>query len=91
MNAFWKDYLLFSSVLFLLLSSLTRWLSTGPDGKRFGYTSDNILKPEHHGIDLASLGVVVFNPLQAQSPSTPDQTDTFSGGESGGGGASEGF
>jgi hypothetical protein len=73
--------------------SAARWLSRGAEGIRCGFTARNILKPEAHGIDLASLGAAL---IPAAIPSMAPSKDEggakpFAGGSSGGGGAESGF
>ncbi len=48
-----------------------------------GFTSEDLLKPEGHGIDLA-----VIAAFAAPSAESPGPADPFSGGQSGGAGAS---
>jgi hypothetical protein len=70
---------------------IMRWLANGDREARNGFTAQNLLKPENHGISLADLGAAVLpGAIQANlPPSSPDKT--FAGGQSGGGGASSGY
>ena len=70
---------------------LMRWLANGTQEARKGFTSQNLLKPENHGINLAELGAALLpGAIQANlPPSSPDKP--FAGGQSGGGGASSGY
>lgn len=63
-----------------------RWLSKGRDGMRRGFTSRDILKPETHGIDLASLGAAIIPATLSVAPEKSEE-EPFAGGASGGGGA----
>ncbi len=67
---------------------LMRWLANGTQEARNGFTSQNLLKPENHGINLAELGAALLpGAIQANlPPASPDEP--FAGGQSGGGGAS---
>lgn len=66
------------------------WLARGGDGIRSGFTGRNILKPETHGIDLASLGAAIIPAAIDAAPVKRDD-EPFAGGSSGGGGAEAGF
>jgi hypothetical protein len=70
---------------------LMRWLANGTQEARNGFTSQNLLKPENHGINLAELGAALLpGAIQANlPPASPDKP--FAGGQSGGGGASSGY
>jgi hypothetical protein len=70
---------------------LMRWLANGTQEARNGFTSQNLLKPENHGINLAELGAALLpGAIQANLPhASPDRP--FAGGQSGGGGASSGY
>jgi hypothetical protein len=71
--------------------AIMRWLANGGRETRNGYTAQNLLKPENHGINLADLGAAVLpGAIQANLP--PSSIDKpFAGGQSGGGGASSGY
>jgi hypothetical protein len=96
-----KDYLgfkhhawdpaIFGVVLILAAMVVMRWLANGGREARNGFTAQNLLKPENHGINLADLGAAVLpGAIQANlPPSSPDKP--FAGGQSGGGGASSGY
>jgi len=62
------------------------WFSKGKNKIRLGYTSENLLKPENHGIDLAAAGIAMMGPAAAQE----SQGFSGQGGESGGAGAGRG-
>jgi uncharacterized membrane protein YhiD involved in acid resistance len=70
---------------------IMRWLANGDREARNGFTAQNPLKPEDHGINLAELGAALLpGAIQANlPPSSPDKP--FAGGQSGGGGASSGY
>ncbi len=70
---------------------IMRWLANGGREARNGFTAQNLLKPENHGINLAELGAALLpGAIQANlPPSSPDRP--FAGGQSGGGGASSGY
>jgi len=70
---------------------IMRWLANGDREARNGFTAQNLLKPENHGINLAELGAALLpGAIQANlPPSSPDRP--FAGGQSGGGGASSGY
>jgi hypothetical protein len=68
----------------------SRWLAKGADGMRSGFTGRNILKPETHGIDLASLGAAIIPATIDAAPANSEEKP-FAGGSSGGGGADAAF
>ena len=70
---------------------IMRWLANGSREARNGFTAKNLLKPEDHGINPADLGAALLpGAIQANlPPSSPEKP--FSGGQSGGGGASSGY
>ena len=70
---------------------IMRWLASGTREARNGFTAQNLLKPENHGISLADLGAAVLpGAIQANlPPASPDKP--FAGGQSGGGGAASGY
>ncbi len=70
---------------------IMRWLANGTQEARNGFTAQNLLKPENHGINLADLGAALLpGAIQANlPPASPDKP--FAGGQSGGGGASSGY
>jgi hypothetical protein len=79
-------------IMLIFISTLiTRWLSRGPNKTRYGFTAENILKPESHGISLADIGAAL-TPGFVDSQQPPSQSEKyFDGGKSGGGGASRDF
>jgi hypothetical protein len=96
-----KDYLGFKHytwdpavlgvVMVIAAAIIMRWLANGTQEARKGFTAQNLLKPENHGINLADLGAAVLpGAIQANlPPSLPDKP--FADGQSGGGGASSGY
>jgi hypothetical protein len=70
---------------------IMHWLANGGREGRRGFTAQNLLKPEDHGINLADVGAAVL-PAAIHAnlpPISPDKP--FEGGQSGGGGASQGY
>ena len=78
-------------MLVILSIVISRWLKNGPEGKRFGFTEKDILKPEAHGINVADVAAA-FTPglTDARQPQVQSEP-YFDGGKSGGGGASKVF
>jgi len=70
---------------------LMRWLNRGPGRARWGFTADNLLKPENHGVDAEALGVAVFGAPDARDAAAAPAPGPGGGGASGGAGASSGF
>ena len=81
-----KHYAWDPAVLGILLIGATLIVIRLLKHSKSGLTSERILKPEEYGIDLAA--VTAF---AAPSVGAPGPTDPFSGGQSGGGGASRNF
>lgn len=79
-------------IMLIFISSLiTRWLSRGPNKTRYGFTAENILTPENHGINLADIGATLTPSfVDSQQPSAQGEK-FFDSGSSGGGGASRDF
>ena len=96
-----KDYLGFQHyawdpavlgvVMVVAAIAVMRWLANGSREARNGFTAQNLLKPENHGINPAEIGAALLpGAVQANlPPSSPDKP--FAGGQSGGGGASSGY
>ncbi len=96
-----KDYLgfkhyawdpaIFGAVLIIAAIVIMRWLANGGREARNGFTAQNLLKPENHGINLAAIGAAVLpGAIHANlPPASPDKP--FDGGQSGGGGAASGL
>lgn len=86
----WTRYAWDPAILGILLVGLSlfisRWLNSGVEQKRFGFTARNILKPEEGGINLADVTAALTpGVIAAQQP--PQTEQYFEGGSSGGGGA----
>jgi hypothetical protein len=96
-----KDYLGFKHYawdpaifgVFIVVAAIVimRWLANGGREARNGFTAQNLLTPENHGINLADIGAAILpGAIQANlPPASPDKP--FDGGQSGGGGASQGY
>lgn len=69
---------------------LRRWLARGDGGERQGFTARHLVQSEDATIQLASLASVTVQPAPARTVTPPDDP-TFSGGRSGGAGASTTF
>ncbi|MEN6488186.1 MAG: hypothetical protein ABFD66_04775, partial [Smithella sp.] len=88
----WTRYAWDPAILGIVLVGLslfiTRWLNSGPDRKRFGFTARDILKPEEGGITPADMAAALTPGLiDAQQPQAGAQEQYFKGGSAGGGGA----
>ncbi len=96
-----KDYLgfrhyawdpaIFGAVLIIAAIVIMRWLANGGREARSGFTAQNLLEPENHGINLAAIGAAALpGAIHANLPqASPDKP--FNGGQSGGGGAASGY
>jgi hypothetical protein len=85
------DPAILGTVLIALFVLITRWLASGPDKRRYGFTAEEILKPEDQGINLAAVAAALTpGAIDAQQPQAP-QDKYFEGGASGGGGAQRKF
>ena len=83
------DSAILGAVLITLSILINRWLNSGTNKSRDGFTAENILQPENHGIGLADVAAAL-TPL-ATSIDVQQQEKFFDGGSSGGGGASGNF
>jgi hypothetical protein len=83
------DPAILGTALVIISVVLNIWLNNGKDKARDGFTAENILKPESHGIGLAEIAAAV-TPL-ATNIEVQQQDKFFDGGTSGGGGASRGY
>lgn len=81
----WNPAIL-GTALVILSIIINRWLNTGENKARDGFTAENILKPENHGIGLAEVAAAL-TPM-ATGIEVQQQEKYFDGGSSGGGGAS---
>jgi len=87
----WTRYAWDPAILGIALVGLslliTRWLNSGADQRRFGFTARDILKPEEGGITPADVAAALTpGVIDAQQPPTGTQQQYFKGGTSGGGG-----
>lgn len=83
------DPAILGTVLVILSIIINRWLNTGENKARDGFTAENILKPESHGIGLADVAAAL-TPM-VTNIEVQQQGKYFDGGTSGGGGISRGF
>jgi len=86
------DPIILGAMLILAAILIIRWLATGQDKERCGFTADSILKPERYGLNLAEITAaavpgMTVPPADAQ----PVEPSPFENGQSGGGGASRDF
>lgn len=85
------DPMLLGVLLAAVALALRRWLSSGPDGERRGFTARQLVDRDSAAIQIVSMASATLQPAHVrQVPDAPDPP-TFSGGRSGGGGASGGF
>lgn len=84
------DPMLLGVLLAVVALALRRWLAAGPDGERQGFTARPLVDRDSAAIHIASMASAALQPAHVrQVPDPPDSR--FSGGRSGGGGASGGF
>lgn len=84
------DPMLLGVLLAVVALTLRRWLAAGPDGERHGFTARPLVERDSAALQLASLAATAMQPAQVRQ--VPESQDPpFSGGHSGGGGASSGF
>jgi hypothetical protein len=79
------DPILLGVVLIGLALAIRRWLSTGPDGQRSGFTSARILGKDSRVLTLLRASSTTLQP-QAPAASPEAGPSGFDGGRSGGGG-----
>lgn len=84
------DPMVLGVVLAVVALSLRRWLAAGPEGERHGYTARQLIESDGRAMQLASLASAAVQPAHVRDVPEP-QPPTFSGGRSGGGGASSDF
>ena len=71
---------------------IRRWLASGPDGVRHGFTAARLSGKDKHWINVGSTVFGLLSPhATAPSPQTDSPDFRFGGGQSGGGGASGDF
>ena len=87
------DPAILGTMLVIISIALNKWLNKGENKARHGFSAEDILKPEHHGISLTEIAAA-FTPaatgLDLQPPAE-DKGKYFDGGSSGGGGTSRRF
>lgn len=84
------DPMLLGVLLAVVALGLRRWLASGPQGERWGFTARPLVDRDSAAIQIASMASAALQPAHVrQVPDPPDSS--FSGGRSGGGGASSGF
>jgi hypothetical protein len=83
------DPAILGTALVIISIVINRWLNSGENKARNGFTAENILKPESHGIGLAEVAAAL-TPI-ATNIEVQQQDKYFDGGTSGGGGAERGF
>jgi len=90
----WTRYAWGPAILGIVLITLSilinRWLASGANKARDGFTAENILTPENHGFGLAEAAAALAplaTGIDVQQPPA-QQEKYFDGGNSGGGGAS---
>jgi hypothetical protein len=66
---------------------IRRWLTNGPGGTRHGFTANRLSTKDKRYAELLS----TVGPLSTPLPTVPAHTPIFSGGDTGGGGASSDF
>jgi hypothetical protein len=85
------DASVLGAVLIATAIAVRRWLSTGPDGERHGFTAARLLDRDRGVLTLVSTAsVLVRQPGVAPSRADPAPSE-FSGGRSGGGGGGDSF
>jgi hypothetical protein len=78
-------------VLVVLSIMVHRWLDSGPEQKRQGFTAVNLLKPEDLGISFGDAAAAVTAGAIADQQPGVKRDSFFEDGKSGGGGASRHF
>lgn len=84
------DPMLLGVVLVGAALLLRRWLSSGADSERHGFTARQLVQSDGATIQLASLASVAVQPAPTRQVPAPEDP-TFSGGRSGGAGAGSEF
>ena len=87
------DPAILGAMLVILSIVINKWLNSGENKTRYGFTAEDILKPESHGISLTEVAAA-FTPavtgLDLQQPAA-EKGKYFDGGASGGGGTSRNY
>jgi hypothetical protein len=84
------DPILLGVLLVGVALAVRRWLGTGADGQRGGFTSSRVLHKDGALLNVVSTAAVVYQPGSSSPPKPSDTTD-FSGGRSGGAGGGASF
>ena len=84
------DPILLGIFLMAAVITLRRWLSKGPDSRRYGFTPVRLLTGDSRLLTFVSTASAAFQPEVPAPTSAPGKPD-FSGGRSGGAGASGSF
>jgi len=84
------DPMLFGLLLMAVALILRRWLASGPNGERRGFTAARIVHSDVDAMRLASLASVAIH-LDTDRPAPSPPPPEFGGGRSGGGGAGADF
>lgn len=84
------DPMLLGVLLIAVALVLRRWLATGTDGERNGFTARQLVESEGATIQAVSLVSVAAQPLPERHPHEPADP-SFTGGRSGGGGGGSEF
>jgi CHASE2 domain-containing sensor protein len=85
------DPAIMGMVLVVLSVILQRWLDSGPEQKRQGFTAVNLLKPEDRGVSLEDVAAAMTPGAIEDHQPKVQQDAFFEDGRSGGGGATRHF
>lgn len=92
MTRFAWDPAILGFALIALSLLVSRWLDRGPNKARHGFTAENILKPEDHGVGLADVAAALTpGIIGAGQPLQKAPDKVYEAGASGGGGAERKF
>ncbi len=80
------DPIVLGVLLIGIAAALRRWLASGPDAARAGFTAARVLESDEMALQLMGTLSVAVQPTPVRQADTPDDA-AFSGGRSGGGGA----
>ena len=81
------DPILLGALLIGAAIAVRRWLTSGPDGLRGGFTSAQTLRSDEEVLARVAAASTAFQPGIAPRATEPPPADPFGGGRSGGGGA----
>ena len=85
------DAAILGAAMMALAAWLTRWLNSGPDGRRSGLTAKPAILARDEGLGAAGLLAAATAAQAAHAPASEGPKFEGGGGSSGGGGASGGF